>query len=60
MKDDMISLAIGSVLRAAINADNRALVQRDGDHLLGVSRVLAPRLRDESGADSHIITCDGV
>lgn len=38
------SLAQGGVLRAAINTGNRALVQREGETLTGVSPALARRL----------------
>ena len=59
MRDDLLSLASGGVLRAAINTGNRALVQQDGDQLAGVSPALARRLAQEIGADLHTVIYDG-
>jgi polar amino acid transport system substrate-binding protein len=59
VKPDLHSLARGGVLRAAINTGNRALVQRDGDHLSGVSPALARRLAEEIGADLHTVIYEG-
>ena len=59
MRDDLRSLASGGILRAAINTGNRALVQRDGDQLAGVSPALARRLAQEIGADLHTVIYDG-
>ncbi|MBD3666272.1 transporter substrate-binding domain-containing protein [Sulfitobacter aestuariivivens] len=59
MSDDLHSLANDGILRAAINTGNRALVQREGDHLSGVSPALALRFAQEIGADLHPVIYDG-
>lgn len=58
-QDDLRSLAPKGVLRAAINTGNRALVQRDGDRLSGVSPALAKRLAAEIDAQVQLVTYEG-
>lgn len=59
LEDDLRTLACGGVLRAAINTGNRALVQKDGDTLSGISPALAMRLAGEIGAQLETIIYDG-
>ena len=53
------SLAREGILRAAINTGNRALVQRDGDTLNGISPALARRLAETIGARLEPVIYDG-
>ena len=59
MTSDLTKLAPNGHLRAAINTGNRALVQRDGETLTGVSPALAQRLADEIGATLDPVVYDG-
>ncbi len=52
-------IARDSHLRVAINTGNRALVQRNGDHLIGISPVLARRLADEMVLSQTFLTFAG-
>ena len=59
MTSELMKLASNGRLRAAINTGNRALVQRDGETLTGVSPALAQRLADEIGATLDPVVYDG-
>lgn len=59
MPDGLNSLAKDGVLRVAINTGNRALVQRDGEQLTGVSPALAKRLAEEIGAKMAPVIYEG-
>lgn len=59
MQEALKTLARDGVLRAAINTGNRALVQKNGDSLTGVSPALAHRLADEIGARMEPIIYTG-
>lgn len=59
VKPELCSLARNGVLRAAINTGNRALVQREGDELRGVSPALARRLAHEIGAELELVIYEG-
>lgn len=59
MTSDLTKLVPKGRLRAAINTGNRALVQRDGETLTGVSPALAQRLADEIGATLEPVVYDG-
>ncbi len=59
MTSDLAKLAPAGRLRAAINTGNRALVQRDGDTLTGISPALAQRLADEIGASLEPVVYNG-
>jgi polar amino acid transport system substrate-binding protein len=52
-------IARDSHLRVAINTGNRALVQRNGGDLSGISPILARRLADEIGAQMVPVIYDG-
>ena len=59
MSDELAGILRGSVLRAAINTGNRALVQTDGDTVSGVSPALARRLADRLGARLETVIYQG-
>lgn len=56
---ELVSLARDGVLRAAINTGNRALVQKTGDRLLGISPALAERLSVVIGARLELVVYAG-
>ena len=59
MTSTLEGLANNGRLRVAINTGNRALVQREGDDLSGISPALAQRLADEIGAQMVPVIYDG-
>lgn len=59
MAQELDSLAKDGVLRAAINTGNRALVQKDGDTLQGISPALARRLASDLGVWMKPVIYDG-
>ena len=59
MTTDLFNLARNGVLRAAINTGNRALVQKDGDNLTGVSPALALKLAEKIGAHLEPVVYSG-
>ncbi|NNE78863.1 MAG: transporter substrate-binding domain-containing protein [Silicimonas sp.] len=59
MTSTLENLANDARLRVAINTGNRALVQREGDDLSGISPALAQRLADEIGAQMVPVFYDG-
>lgn len=59
MTQTLENLARDTRLRVAINTGNRALVQRDGDDLNGISPALARRLADEIGAHMVPVIYEG-
>lgn len=59
MQNELKDLARSGVLRVAINTGNKALVQKQGDVLSGVSPALARRLAREIGVDMVPVIYDG-
>lgn len=59
MQTRLSDLVRGGALRAAINTSNRALVQRNGDVLDGVSPALAQRLAEALGVPLIPVVYDG-
>lgn len=59
MSDALNQLTKNGAMRFAINTGNRALVQRDGDALKGISPALADRLSAELGVQMKPIIYDG-
>lgn len=56
MTEPLAGLARNSILRAAINTGNRALVRVDDERLTGVSPALAQRLAERIGAKlEHVV-----
>lgn len=59
MTNHLADIARNGVLRVAINTGNRALVQTEGEALLGVSPELARRLADSLGARLEPVVYSG-